>query len=243
MDTRLLTAASLLALTAASVVAAPTSAGAPDEARPAFVTGSSFALAAKQQATGIYVLGTTGIRNWTAVHYVLMRDGRALQIQSKAGGSWLPKVAGSGGGHLVGAERFDQLLALAGGPNRDAKQLPVVQRDRFLCVAGFGGCVGPGVPAAHSDPRGAHLMPGGPLAATLVASTLAPPITPAILLSSASSAAGRTTTGSAANAQAYFVSAAPGAEFRLEFDAATRRLWFDGWGIRAGWVVPPLDEL
>lgn len=194
-------------------------------ARPEFVPGNAFAAAMKQQATGIYVLGTTRIRTWSAVHYVLMRDGRGLQIQTKAGGAWLPKLDGSGGGHTVGAERFEQLLALAGGVNRDVKQLPAIERDRFLCLAGFGGCVTP--TKAESPAAGWMFIPSDAALAAL----------PAALLTVAPVPAG------AGGQQPYFLHGVPGQEFRFAFDAPGRRLWFDGWGIHAGWLVPPLDEI
>lgn len=213
---------------------------------PDFVPGSAFAAAVKQQATGIYVLGTTRIRTWSAVHYVLVRDGRGLQIQTKAGGAWLPKLDGSGGGHTVGLERFEQLLSLAGGVNRDVKQLPSAHRDRFLCLAGFGGCVARSDEAQVSPSLAARRSAPGPLAmlpsdvaalpvSRVLAKPAAGPFMAALLTVAPLPAGGRT--------QPYFAHGAPGQEFRFAFDAAARRLWFDGWGIHASWLVPPLDEI
>lgn len=199
--------------------------------QPVFVLGSAYPLAAKQEASGIYVLGTTRLRSWTATHYVLVRYGRGLQIHTKANGAWLPKLAGSSGGHTVGVERFDELLSIAGGVNRDVRQLPAVQRDRFFCVAGFGGCVGQTsqVPETTAS-RDRHLArshePAGP--ASFFAS----------LLGAQARAA-----GICAQCQPYFASADPGREFRFEFDGPARGLWFQGWGIRGGWRVPQLDEI
>lgn len=215
----------------------PLSAGAPAPADsgsaspPTFVLGSAYAQAVRQEATGIYVLGTTRIRSWTATHYLLARYGRGLQIHTKANGAWLPKLDGSSGGHTVGVERFDELLSIAGGVNRDVRQLPPAQRDRFFCVAGFGGCVGQTSQVPESaGARGERLSrerelsgPAGFFAALFGATASAAAI--------------------CAQCQPYFASAEAGREFRLEFDRPARGLWFQGWGIRGGWRVPPLDEI
>jgi hypothetical protein len=193
--------------------------------RPVFVPGAAHVQALKQEATGIYVLGTTRIRSWSAVHYVLVRSGRSVQIQTKSSGAWLPKAQGSQGGHTIGTERFEQLLSIAGGPNRNVRQLPAAQRDRVLCVAGFGGCV-----AQQSEARDADKA--------IIRRTQ---LSDAVAF--ASRLFGTTANAAAANTQPYFANREPGSEFRFEFDPGTRQLWFDGWGIHAGWRVPPLDEI
>lgn len=199
--------------------------------QPAFVLGSAYAQAVRQEATGVFVLGTTRIRNWTATHYLLVRYGRGLQIQTKANGAWLPRLEGSSGGHSIGAERFDELLSLAGGVNRDVRQLPVAQRDRFFCVAGFGGCVGKA--GAATEPDADHetlatrgLRPGS--VGNFLAGLLGAPAFAGAIC---------------AQCQPYFANTEAGNEFRFEFDRQARALWLQGWGIRAGWRVPPLDEI
>lgn len=199
--------------------------------QPVFVLGSTYAQAAKQEASGIYVLGTTRLRSWTATHYLLVRYGRGLQIHTKANGAWLPKLEGSGGGHTVGVERFDELLSIAGGVNRDVRQLPAAQRDRFFCLAGFGGCIGqtrvvPQAPASFEGRMTPDHEPDGP--ANFFVNLLGAPASAA---------------GICAQCQPYFASVEPGREFRFEFDRPARSLWFQGWGVRGGWRAPPLDEI
>jgi hypothetical protein len=221
---RCLATSSILAL---GILLLPADAAGPEEAapRPAFVLGNAYAEALNEAATGVYVLGTTRIRTWTAVHYLLVRNGRGVQIQTKAGGAWLPKLAGSEGGHTVGADRFDELLAIAGGVNRDVRDLPAAQRDRFSCIAGFGGCVG----------RTTELGRSVRTVRSLAGETAVGSRTGFFGLSTA--------TAATVNRQVYFANGAPGPEFRLEFDARERGLWFLGLGMRAGWRVPPLDEI
>ena len=127
-----------LALSSAGAAEPSASAGSSEAAQ--FALSSTFQAAERDQATGIYVFGTTRIRSWTATHYILMREGRGVQIHTKANGVWLPKLEGSNGGLLIGAAKFDQLLSIAGGLNRNAKELAPATRDRFFCLAGFGGC-------------------------------------------------------------------------------------------------------
>jgi hypothetical protein len=219
-----------LTLAVASASANPAAAEEPGESAPQFALSSAFQAAEQIQATGLYILGTTRIRTWTATHYVLMRDGRGVQIHTHANGAWLQKLEGSSGGLLIGVAKFDELLSIAGGVNRNAKELPAEARDRFYCLAGFGDCRSTAPPVAGrtraSEPSGA-LPP--PLAITQ------------LLLPLVGDAQAKE--GPCPGCQPYFTLGEGARTLGFGFEAATRRMMFEGWGIRASWLVPPPDEI
>lgn len=184
-----------------------------------FAPSSAFQPAERTQATGLYVLGTTSIRSWTATHYVLMRDGLSVQIHTKANGHWLDKLPMSRGGLTIGSARFDELLAIAGGLNRNTKELPQATRDRFYCRAGFGSCGVAGASTGSGETTAIRRVLGSIVNQAHAADPACP------------------------KCRRYFERLDGAHPFELEFDAGQRRIVFTGFDIRAVWSTPPLDEI
>ena len=108
----------------------------PSTIRPAFSAGSQFSAALSSNATGIYSLGTSNFGTYgAATTFALIHGGQIRQVQSKSGGRWLTKQAGSAGGISVSGAKFDQLMQIAGGANRNVNTMAAATRDAFLCAA------------------------------------------------------------------------------------------------------------
>lgn len=77
--------------------------------------------AAGTHATGIYLLGRAYLPREPVEVYALLHNGEVLQVHARLGGSWLAKRHGSSGGKPLAPSRFDELMAIAGGADRDVR--------------------------------------------------------------------------------------------------------------------------
>jgi hypothetical protein len=76
---------------------------------------------ATARATGIFLLGRAYLPDDPVEVYALLHNGDILQVHARLGGRWLAKRHGSSGGKELAPSRFDELMAIAGGANRDVR--------------------------------------------------------------------------------------------------------------------------
>jgi hypothetical protein len=93
--------------------------------------------AAGQHATGIYLLGRAWLPGEPIEVYALLHNGEVLQVHARLHGSWLAKRHGSRGGKPLAPSRFDELMAIAGGADRDVRAQGARVHADFARVGGL----------------------------------------------------------------------------------------------------------
>ncbi len=93
--------------------------------------------AANERATGIYLLGRAYLPGDPVELYALLHNGDVLQVHARLRGSWLAKRHGSSGGKELAPSRFDELMAIAGGPDRDVRAQGAKVHADFARVGGL----------------------------------------------------------------------------------------------------------
>lgn len=93
--------------------------------------------AATNQSTGVYHLVTVDEQRRHQV-IALAHKGKVLEIHAKkAAGGYLTRGSGSTA-IKVSPQTFNQLIAIAGGLNRDIESLPAAKKNEFYALAGLG---------------------------------------------------------------------------------------------------------
>jgi hypothetical protein len=87
------------------------------------------------RATGIFDLGELRSGRHSARVRALVHHGRVLQVHGRLEGRWLAKSSGSSGGKSMSPSKFDELVAIAGGVNRDVRQASADVRRSFSTAA------------------------------------------------------------------------------------------------------------
>jgi hypothetical protein len=87
------------------------------------------------RATGIFDLGELRSGQRSARVRALVHHGRVLQVHGRLEGRWLAKTSGSSGGKPMSPSKFDELVAIAGGVNRDVRQASADVRRSFSTAA------------------------------------------------------------------------------------------------------------
>lgn len=101
-----------------------------------FAVGGSLNAGVTGQATGVYVIATfnkPGVG--TVTTYGLLKQGALQEVHTKKGTAWLGKQSG----HSIktlSASKFDQLIAAAGGANRNV-ETNAAAKANFYQIAGF----------------------------------------------------------------------------------------------------------
>jgi hypothetical protein len=103
-----------------------------DRFEPAVALG-----AASGRATGIYLLGRAYLPGDPVEVYALLHNGDVLQVHARMHGSWLAKRHGSIGGKELAPSRFDELMAIAGGADRDVRAQGAKVHADFARVGGL----------------------------------------------------------------------------------------------------------
>jgi len=93
--------------------------------------------AASARATGIFLLGRAYLPGAPVEVYALLHNGDVLQVHARLRGSWLAKRRGSSGGKELAPSRFDELMAIAGGANRDVRAQGAKVHADFARVGGL----------------------------------------------------------------------------------------------------------
>ena len=82
------------------------------------------------RATGVYEIGSIDFGGPVITLQALIQNGEVLQIHGRRAGTWLAKRTGSHGGKPVAPPKFDELVTIGGGLNRDIRRAAaIVQRD------------------------------------------------------------------------------------------------------------------
>lgn len=90
------------------------------------------------QATGIYeIVVTTGSRA-TYRTLALLDRGQIIDLHTRRGTTYLARKAGSPAVRVT-SQKFNEMITIAGGINKDVNKLPAATRDAFLQKAGLGG--------------------------------------------------------------------------------------------------------
>jgi hypothetical protein len=87
--------------------------------------------------TGIYLLGRAHLPGDPIEVYALLHNGEILQVHARLRGSWLAKRHGSSGGKDLAPSRFDELMAIAGGADRDVRAQGARVHADFARVGGL----------------------------------------------------------------------------------------------------------
>lgn len=118
--------------------------------QPKFAPGAAFSKALSAGATGIYTLGTSTFTGYaSATTFALVHQGQIREVHSKSGGQWMSKRSSQGGLGLTSAQ-FDDLIALAGGLDRNVNTTN--GRDQFLCLAKLAAGCGSGAAPSTGTP-------------------------------------------------------------------------------------------
>jgi hypothetical protein len=89
------------------------------------------------RVTGIYLLGRAYLPGDPVEVYALLHNGEVLQVHARLSGHWLAKRYGSSGGKQLAPSRFDELMAIAGGADRDVRALGAKVHADFARVGGL----------------------------------------------------------------------------------------------------------
>jgi hypothetical protein len=89
------------------------------------------------RATGIFLLGRAYLPGDPVEVYALLHNGEVLQVHARQRGRWLAKRHGSSGGKQLAPSRFDELMAIAGGADRDVRAQGAKVHADFARVGGL----------------------------------------------------------------------------------------------------------
>jgi len=112
------------------------------------------------RATGIYEIVVTSGSRGTYRTLALMDRGRVIELHTRSGTTYLARKAGSPAIRVT-SQKFNEMITIAGGINKDVNKLPAATRDSFMQKAGLGGTSGDGGSAPLEVPPTGTTCPIG----------------------------------------------------------------------------------
>lgn len=88
-------------------------------------------------ATGIYEIAVTNGSRATYRTLALVDQGRIIELHTRRGTTYLARKAGSPSVRVT-SQKFNEMITIAGGINRDVNKLPAATRSSFMQKAGLG---------------------------------------------------------------------------------------------------------